>query len=30
MQELLGWDIYLSTIVILAITAVYTIGGFIL
>lgn len=26
-QQLLGWDIYLSTIVILAITAVYTLGG---
>jgi sodium/glucose cotransporter 9 len=26
-QQLLGWNIYLSTIVILAITAVYTLGG---
>jgi len=27
MQQLLGWDIYLSTCVILGITAVYTLGG---
>lgn len=27
MEQLLGWDIYLSTIVILIITAIYTIGG---
>jgi Na+(H+)/acetate symporter ActP len=26
-EELLGWDMYLSSVVILAITAVYTIGG---
>lgn len=26
-EQLLGWDMYLSSVVILAITAVYTIGG---
>ena len=26
-QELLGWNIYLSSVVILGITAIYTIGG---
>ncbi|ESO03120.1 hypothetical protein HELRODRAFT_112437 [Helobdella robusta] len=27
MHKLLGWNVYLSTVIILAITAVYTIGG---
>ena len=26
-NQILGWDVYLSTALILAVTAVYTIGG---